>query len=32
MKFTAIDLNTWKRGEIFRHFINDVRNVIAITA
>lgn len=32
MKFTAIDLNTWKRDEIFRHFINDVRNVIAITA
>ena len=32
MEFRKLDMGTWKRGEIFRHFIDDVRCVIAVTA
>ena len=32
MEFRKLDMDTWKRGEIFRHFIDDVRCVIAVTA
>lgn len=30
--FHIIEMDTWKRAPIFRHFIEEVRNVIAVTA
>lgn len=32
MKFSRIDLETWPRAEVFRHFINDLRCVLTLTA
>ncbi|MGM0216556.1 CatA-like O-acetyltransferase [Enterococcus sp. AZ109] len=31
MKFTLIDLNTWKRSEYLQHYLNNLRNVVSMT-
>ena len=31
MKFEKINLEIWKRGEVFRHFIDDLRCVMSLT-
>ena len=32
MKYEIINLNEWKRGKLFLHYINNLRNVLSLTA
>ena len=31
MNYTIIDLNNWKRGQLFNHFVNELRIVMSMT-
>ena len=31
MKYTVVDLNQWKRGKLFRHYIDNMRIVMSLT-
>ena len=32
MKYEKIDLNEWERGDLFLYYINNLRNVMSMTA